>query len=147
MKAERHHARTLMGIQTRACNAAPQPIGELWQRFLVEELAEEIASRADDKLIAVYCDYEGDHTQPYTFFLGCEVIDVACCPDGYVLREIPVGDFVEFPSRGKMPRALMDTWQEIWGSNLKRSFIADFEVHDPATPDEVSVYVGVLGES
>ncbi|TWU45892.1 Bacterial transcription activator, effector binding domain [Novipirellula aureliae] len=143
MKPERLTARTLMGIETRASNDSPQTIGETWQRFMAERLADDIPSRADDCLIAAYYDYEGDHTKPYTFFVGCEVVDVACAPDGFVLKEIPANDYVPFPARGDMPQALIETWQRIWASDLQRNYNIDFELHNPAMPDEVMVYVGV----
>lgn len=143
METERQSARTLYGIEVRTSNATPGDIAAVWKRFFTEGLADEIPQRADDNLIAAYFDYAGDHTQPYTFFLGCEVIDVACVADGYVLRSLPAGEYAIFHAFGEMPDALLDTWERIWDSELPRTYEADFEVHDPETPHEVALYIGV----
>ncbi|MFG0265052.1 MAG: GyrI-like domain-containing protein [Rhodopirellula sp. JB055] len=143
MNIETLPARTLYGIETRTSNATPQDIAALWQRFTSENLADDIPDRVDDNLIAAYFDYEGDHTQPFTFFLGCEVIDACCAGDDFVLRELPVADYATFRARGEMPQALIETWQEIWSSQLNRSYLGDFEIHDPSRPQEVVVHVGV----
>ena len=60
----------LAGIQTRASNDDPSKIGELWGRFMSDEAVARL-DKLDPDPVAVYCDYDGDHTQPYTFFLGC----------------------------------------------------------------------------
>jgi len=141
---ERQHARTLYGIETRITDDPAAQIGAVWQKFLSENLADDIPERLDDLLIAMYFNYEGEPSDPYHFFLGCEVGDVACVQDGFALRTIPVGNYAEFLAVGKMPAALVETWQQIWKADLKRNFAADFEIHDPATPDQVAIYVGVI---
>ncbi len=143
MNTETQPSRTLYGIQTQTSNETPHEIAAIWQRFMADGLADEIPERADDQLIAAYFDYQGDHTQPYTFFLGCEVIDVDCAPEGFALRSLPAGRYAAFQARGPMPKTLIESWQQIRQSDLPRSYVADFEVHDPAKPDEVAIYVGV----
>tara|TARA_R110002049_G_scaffold285698_4_gene466971 strand:+ start:92687 stop:93121 length:435 start_codon:yes stop_codon:yes gene_type:complete len=143
MKIETYPARTLYGIETRTSNATPKQIAALWGRFIGENLADEIPERVDDNFVAAYFDYEGDHTKPFTFFLGCEVIDACCAVDDFVLREIPIAQYAVFTANGKMPQSLVETWQKIWDSGLSRSYLADFEIHDPANPEQVAVYVGI----
>ncbi len=143
METESHPPRTLIGIEARTSNAAPKEIGEIWQRFVQDKLSAGIPARKDNHLIAVYCEYDGDHTQPYTFFLGCAVADDAEPPEGFSRRTIPAGNYVRYAASGEMPRAIMETWQQIWKADLNRSFVADFEIHDPASPHDVAIYVGV----
>jgi len=144
MKIESHPARMLYGIETRTSNENPHEISALWQRFKSEDMAEDIPERVCDNLIAAYLDYEGDHTNPYTFFVGCEVIDACCAEEGCVLREIPAGDYAVFHAQGKMPAALIETWRQIRASDLNRTFVADFEIHDPENPDSIAIHVGVV---
>ncbi len=144
MNIEHQYARTLYGIETRITGDPASQIGAVWQRFLNENLTDDILERLDDRLIAMYFNYDGDHTQPYTFFLGCEVGDVACVPDEFALRTTPAGNYAEFLAAGEMPQSLIETWQQIWAPDLKRDFVADYEIHDPATPHEVAIYVGTI---
>ena len=143
MKIETQLERAIVGIECRASNDDPQSIGAVWQRFMAEQLAEKIANRADGKLIAVYCDYEGDHTKPYTFFLGCVVDRIADLPNGFSSRRIPGGRYVKRRAVGEMPHALVKEWTSIWESSLDRSFIADFEIHDPKSPESVDIFIGI----
>lgn len=143
MSIETQPARRAIGTECRASNENPEGIGAAWQRFMSEQLAAQIPGRTDDKLIAVYCEYEGDHTQPYTFFLGCVVAEDAEPPAGFTARTIPAGQYLKRQATGEMPAALIQEWSEIWASDLERNFVADFEIHDPATPDSVDLFLGV----
>lgn len=143
MIIRQQYARTLYGIEARIDADPVTQIGELWQRFLRENLADEIPSRLDDSLIALYCDYELDHTRPYTFFLGCEVLDVCSAEEGFVIRYTPVSDYAEFRATGNMPQALVEKWQQIWAMDLQRNYVADFEIHNPNVTNEVTIHVGI----
>lgn len=143
MNIESQPERTLVGIECRASNDAPESIGAAWQRFMAEQLADQIPHRADGNLIAVYCDYDGDQTQPYTFFLGCIVDLLAELPMGLTTRVIPAGRYIKRKAVGPMPAGLFKEWQNIWSSDLDRTYVADFEIHDPTQPDNVDVFVGV----
>ena len=135
--------RTLIGIESRASNDNPQAIGTIWQRFMAEQLAAQIPNRSDGHLIAIYCDYDGDHTEPYTFFLGCTVNDASDLPSGFTIRTLPAGRYVRRHAAGEMPAALVTAWRDIWTSDLDRAYDADFEIHDPTSPQAVDIFVGV----
>src|SRR6476620_9643433 len=47
--------------------------GGLWQKFEKENFASRISNKIGDEIYAVYFDYEGDHTKPFSYFIGCEV--------------------------------------------------------------------------
>lgn len=125
----------LVGLETRASNEDPGPIGGMWQRVHNDPFF-----LGAPELIAVYCEYEGDHTQPYTFFLGKEGTDA---PAGYVRRSVPAGQFARFWADGEQPATLIATWGLIWGTLTARRFEADYEVHSGANPSRVGIYVGV----
>ena len=107
------------------------------------QLADRIPNRVDANIIAVYCDYDGDHTQPYTFFLGCAVTNSNTIPDGFTTRTISTGQYHRRRANGTMPAALMAAWSDLWTSDLNRSYKTDFEIHDLASPNSVDIYVGV----
>lgn len=143
MNIETQPRRTLIGIEARASNDHPQAIGAVWQRFLEERLATQIPNRSDDKLIAVYCDYDSDHTQPYTFFLGCCVHDDTEPPNGLTARKIDAGRYTKRRVNGPMPAELLKAWTDIWQSDIDRAYQADFEIHDPSQPESVEIFVGL----
>ena len=47
--------------------------GNLWLKFEQEKYFEKIPGKLDDEVIAVYHEYEGDHTKPFSYFIGCKV--------------------------------------------------------------------------
>ena len=46
---------------------------KLWQKFEKENFASRISNKISDEIYAVYFEYEGDHTQPFSYFIGCKV--------------------------------------------------------------------------
>ncbi|WP_182866859.1 GyrI-like domain-containing protein [Rhodopirellula sp. JC639] len=143
MKIETHPVRLLYGIETRVCGVGDDQINALWDRFRADGLIDDMPERVDDALIAAYVQYEDDRSGPCTYFLGCEVFD-ACCPEeGFAIREIPAGTYAVFHAHGDQPDSVAETWQRIRSSNLSRNYLADFEVHDPADPSSVAIYVGI----
>lgn len=132
---------TVMGLAIRTSNETAHEIGGVWQRFMGEGLAAGIPGRIGASVIAVYCEYEGDHTAPYTFLLGCPVEPGTPVPAGYEARELPGGSYACFAAEGEQPQALMETWGQIWSADITRAFEVDYEVHDPATPSRVEICV------
>src|SRR5437868_2764063 len=56
--------------------------GNLWQKFEKENFAGRISNKISEEIYAVYFDYEGDHTKPFSYFIGCMVkTDLAPGPD------------------------------------------------------------------
>lgn len=131
----------LVGLSTRASNDDPRPIGALWGRS--GELRGEVAGALDDDLWAVYCEYESDHTRPYTFFLGRRVGTGAAAPAGLARRTVPAGTYAVVPAHGPQPATLIATWQAIWAMPLDRTYVADVERHPADDPERVEILVGV----
>lgn len=138
---EDRSALRLVGWETPASNDDPQPIGALWQRLHGEDLATQVVGRQGRTVYAVYSDYQGDHTQPYTYFLGYAVGSDAPVPGGLVARDVPAGPYARIEAVGEQPGALIEAWMAIWSADLERSFQLDYEVHDPEHPDRVLIYV------
>ena len=130
----------VVGLEVRAANDNLEPIGALWGRFFSDELVQQVVP-ADDFVVALYCEYEGDHTQPYTYFLGRRIATGTMVPEGLARRRVPAGTFARFIAEGEQPAALVDTWQSIWGVGLERRFAVDYELHVPGGP-RVEIFVG-----
>jgi predicted transcriptional regulator YdeE len=78
---------TLMGLslKKKTSNANGQSnidCGNLWQKFETEDYANKITGRLNDEVLAVYHDYEGDYTKPFSYFIGCRVKPGEPIPQG-----------------------------------------------------------------
>ena len=121
--------------------------GKLWQEFEAKNIAYKIHEKLSDEVFAVYHNYEGDHTQPFSYFIGCKVPKDTKIPDGMQALTIPAGRFDKRTAKGKMPDCIAEAWKEIWNSDLKRAYQADFEVYDERSKDwndgEVDIYLSI----
>ena len=135
----------LIGREVRTSNDDPSAIGGLWGSVYGDPFADKLPQKLGPEIYSVYCEYEGDHTQPYTCFLGYRVPEGTDVPEGLVGRRVPAGTYAEFVAEGEKPACIMETWQRIWQADITRAFESDYEVHapDPAAP--VAIYVGVSG--
>ncbi len=124
--------------------------GKLWQKFEKEEVAQKIPNKLNKAIYAVYFDYGGDHTQPFSYFIGCKVKVDADVPDGLQSLAIPQQQYEKVEAKGKMPDCIAQTWREIWNSKMARSYQYDFEVYDERSQNwedaEVDIYLGVKDE-
>ncbi|UZD23629.1 GyrI-like domain-containing protein [Algoriphagus halophytocola] len=141
---------TLLGIKlpsktTNRNEQAMQDCGALWQRFEQEKVYAAIPTKLREEVYAVYFDYEGDHTAPYSYFIGCPVEDSTSCPPGLETLTIPADSFLKLTARGKMPDCVANAWREIWKSDYGRSYHFDFEIYDQRSQDwsnaEVDIYL------
>lgn len=119
--------------------------GNLWQRFEKGGFAEKIPNKAGDEIYAVYYNYDGDHTQPFQYFIGCRVDEIETVPEEMDSLTIPDGSYNKLTAKGKMPDCIMNKWREIWSSNLNRGYSFDFEVYDERSHDwsnaEIDLYL------
>lgn len=151
MKTQAHTSFHLAGIQVRTENTggkAIQDIPALWQRFFETAVMQRIPHRIDDTVYCVYTDYAGDHTQPYTAFLGCRVSEPGSLPEGISALEVPGGRYVAHTVKGNLNEGLVfKAWESIWQSDLKRAYTADYEVYGPNAVDpqaaEVTIFVAI----
>ena len=121
--------------------------GNLWGKFQSGNYASKIPNKLDDEVIAVYHQYEGDHTQPYSFFIGCKVQSEMEVPDSMETIKILKGNYQKIIAKGKFPDCIVNTWKEIWDSNISRTYQTDFEVYGEKSKDwndaEVEIYISV----
>lgn len=119
--------------------------GNLWQKFEQEGYADSILNKKGDEVYAVYYGYEGDHTQPFRYFIGCRVAENTHVPEGLDSLTIPKGSFRKITAKGKMPDCIANTWKDIWKSGIQRAYLFDFEIYDERSKDwsdaEVDIYL------
>lgn len=141
----------IIGISIRTTNEngqAKKDIGGLWQKFMSENIMAKIPNVVDETIYAVYTDYEGDHTNPYTTILGCKVSSLSEVPKEMVSKEIEGSTYTKFTAKGDLTdNAVIDAWVKIWNMDLERTYTADFESYgtkaiNPAD-GEADIYVAV----
>jgi len=148
---------TVIGISARTTNAIEMSgrgvIGNEWNRFMNDGLLGKIPHRTDTNILALYTDYESDHTGAYTFILGTKVSSADNVPPGMVIKEVPPGKYAVFATaRGPAAKVVPQSWQLI--NSLPKSapggdriYQCDFEVYGPSAADpqhaQVDIYVGI----
>ena len=104
--------------------------GKLWHTFESGQYADRIQNKTSEEIYAVYYGYEGDHTAPFRYFIGCSVEDNSSVPEGMNRLTIPEGKYQKITASGRMPDCMVSAWKEIWSSDLERSYRIDFECYD-----------------
>jgi predicted transcriptional regulator YdeE len=123
----------IAGVAVRTINKdgrADQDIGNLWQTFTQNNMAEKLEDREGEELYCVYTDYESDHNDYYTAILGCKVSSIEYLPEGFTGKAIPGGKYRVFTPTGKFPANIKAAWEYIWQADINRTYTADFDVYD-----------------
>ena len=114
-----------------------------WEKFHKESILDQIPNKTNNHILALYTDYEGDYTKPFSYLIGCEVSTLATVPPGLTGKVIPVSTYAVFTAQGEFPQALVTAWQTIWTSSLNRSYTNDFELYDLAESTKAKVYIAL----
>ena len=147
----------VVGLATRTNNAGQtggkNVIGDIWHTFLSQNLAAKIPNKIGVDLIAVYTDYETDHTGHYTYLLGLPVLSAESLPAKLTVKHIPAGRYAVFSSdRGPKTKVVPELWQRIWSMSPgelggTRAFKTDYEIYDQRAADpenaQIDVYIGL----
>ena len=142
---------TVVGITVRTTNEngkAAKDIPMLWGKFMEEDIRSKIPNRVDETIYAIYTDYVGDHTQPYTTLIGYHVKDLDNIHEDLTVKIIPAASYVKFTAKGDLTKgAVYDAWMKIWNTDLKRTYTADLEVYGEKainpTEGEVEIFIAV----
>lgn len=151
--------KTVAGISARTNNFAPdmgKVIGGLWQRFYSDGIYQGIPDKVNSKALGIYTEYAGREKDDYTVVTACE-IETDRKSDGSYFEQcsriaqdikimtIPAGKYARFIARGDMHEAVAAVWQEIWNTDLPRSFVCDFEEYqnDDMEQAEIHIYIGL----
>lgn len=142
----------IIGIATKTSNTtgkAVEDLGVLWGRFFEEQIGGKIPGKVSDDIYAIYTDYESDYTGEYTCLIGYRVDSLETIGEGLVSREFAGGEYSKYIAQGKMPEAVVSTWQEIWekDAELERKYTADFEVYGAKSQNgdnsEVEIFIAI----
>ena len=149
---ERISSFNIIGIAINTSNAdgkALMDLGTLWGRFFSENIAAQIPNAINHNIYALYTDYETNHTGKYTALIGLAVSDLDNIAPGLTAKSIASGNYLKYVARGKMPEAIVKTWEEIWQNDhlLNRKYTVDFERYDERSNNgdqsEVEVFIAV----
>ena len=140
----------VIGIEIRTSNQkAMLDLPKLWDKFFAENIKNQIPNKVNSNYLAVYTNYEGNHTKPYTCILCCEVNTLDTIPAGMVGKTIPFAKYEVFTVVGKMPDKIFEAWNDIWNSDIekRRAYIADFEQYGNkygnSENSEMEIYIGI----
>jgi predicted transcriptional regulator YdeE len=119
MNIQQHAGFYIAGLTARTNNAHEMSgkgkIGNVWQEFLQPNLVAKIPNKMGVDLIAVYTDYETDHTGHYTYLLGLPILSTESLPPNLTVKRIPAGRYAVFSSsRGPKTQIIPEIWQRIW---------------------------------
>lgn len=138
------------GIAARTTNEdgkAQIDIGNLWTKFISENIAGQFQARVSDDIYCVYTDYENDHTGWYTAVLGCQIAGPEDS-EGMFTALIPKGTYRVYKPVGKFPDSVSDAWREIWRDCSSRSYIADYDLYKAGAESfadtKTEIYVGFI---
>ncbi len=135
---EQVQSRRVAGIAARCSNGNPAAIGALWERFFRDNVANTVKGNG---MYAVYFDYEGDFTKPYTLLIGAEIARDTTVPQGVRECLIEAGPYQPFDASGPKPGSIIAAWQRVWASNVPRAYRTDFESYGPG--EQVTIFVGL----
>ncbi|PQO36942.1 hypothetical protein C5Y96_07205 [Blastopirellula marina] len=130
-------------------NADTARLPKLYEKYETDNIDALIPNPVEPKKrIAVYADYESDQSGQFTMLLGREVSPEAEIPDQLDKVRIHKGSYLHFIGEGEMPQTVLKTWKEIWhffeeDTAYTRSFEADFEIYDEASPNRVDIFIAV----
>ncbi len=128
-------------------DTASEIINGLWEKFFKDSIGQQVDDRIDDVIYAVYSDYEGDYTKPYRITIGYKVSNNGSAKSDLHHVRVEMDDYAMMSASGEQPKALIETWEAIWQSDLDRSYKTDFEVYGKRFFEEgvheVLVAVGV----
>ncbi len=142
----------IIGISTRTTNKnnqSKQDLEKLWERFYSEKIIEKIPNKSSSQILSIYTDYKSDFKDEYTAIIGLAVSKLDEIPNGLIGREFKSDNFQKFIAKGIMPKAVLDTWLDIWHreNELNRKYSYDFEVYgeefQKGENSEVEIYLSV----
>lgn len=148
MTITKRDALTIVGLSARTSNnkgKAEKDIPQLWKRFMSENTLNRIPSKTDETVYAIYTDYEGDHTKPYTIVIGCSVSNLDNIPEDMTVKMVPSANYTQFIAKGDLTKdAVINTWMDIWNTDLKRTYTTDIEIYGEKALDPTNGEAEIL---
>lgn len=137
-------AMRVVGTSIRTTNqaeadAAPGegPIAMAWQAFEALDLAKKLPNpHVSGEVVAIYHDYESDHTGAYTLTIGLRVTSLHQVPKGMDGIEVPFQTYARFPFEGPPGNVVGETWGRILDTDLNRTYTYDLEIYHAEGSEE-----------
>lgn len=124
------------GVALRTTNEkAATTIPQHWEAFF--KTFPQISNKKSSDIIALYCDYAGDHTQPYTLIIGHEVQSTA---SNVTAKYVPASTYAVFTVNDRTQVAA--AWHHIWRTPIQRTYTGDFELYRNDT-SQVEIFVAI----
>jgi predicted transcriptional regulator YdeE len=157
MHIQHHTGFDVVGMATRTQNSIESTensrIAKIWNDFLSQNLAAKIPDKRGVDLIAVYSDYESDHTGHYGYLLGLPVASSLRLTPNLAVKHVLAGLYkVVTSKRGLVTEVVPEVWRRIWSMSPEelggtRAYLTDYEVYDQRAADpensQIDVYVGL----
>lgn len=133
----------LVGVSATTGNNDPnmgKTIGGLWEKLYQGGVYGEIKNKVNEYAIGLYSDYTADG---YLVTAGNQV-SKAENPE-LTVKIIPAGKYAKFSVHGHMERAVAEAWEDIWQTELDRSFTGDFEEYLNSDFDncDIDIYIAL----
>lgn len=139
---------TIVGLAIRTSNdpgKADRDIPQLWEKFMADNTASRIPNKVSETIYAIYTDYEGDHSQPYTLVIGCNVSSLDNIPEDMTVKIVPESNYAQFIAKGDLTKdAVINTWMDIWNTNLNRTYTTDIEIYGEKAMDPTNGEAEIL---
>ncbi|MBP6870283.1 effector binding domain-containing protein [Candidatus Babeliales bacterium] len=133
----------IVGLAVRTDNErAMKDIPEVCAKFQ-EGWQEKITNCVNDDIVCAYLEYDEDFNKPYTYIIGCIVKNADKIPAGMVCKELAGGTYAKVEVFGEYPESLLAAWEDIWDSDIDRSYTTDFELYDQHFTDENDYYFNI----
>lgn len=140
-------SKQITGISIRTSNANEMnpdtaQIGALHQRFDNNVIVD---YKSGARVYGVYFNYESDANGEFTVLSGADTIESS--KTSLETINLAEGKYLLFKGCGEMPKAVIDTWGEIWHyfsnqeTKEERIYNTDFELYNSET--EVEIYIGI----
>jgi predicted transcriptional regulator YdeE len=143
---------SVIGITVKTNNNDPVKLSNdmqnLWNKFMSENIMNQIQGKIDNNIYCIYTEYEGDYTKPYLALLGCKVDNLDAVPAGLIGKKFNSGSYTKYMAKGNLLQGIVyEKWKHIWNSDIARTYIADFEVYGEKSQNlenaEVDIFIGV----
>lgn len=134
----------VVGVSARTKNSAKdmtEVIGSLWDGFYKGGVYNKLENLSKDKAIELYSDYENDENGEYSVTVGCEVTEEAKVIENAIVKVIPAGKYAKFVVKGDAIKSVQEFWAKLYGMNLERAFICDFEEYQDDSMDNATIII------
>ncbi len=109
------------GVTSNTDPKMQEIIGGLWAKLYAGNAPYDVKNRVNAYAIGLYSDYKEDQ---YTVTAGFEVSKPE--NEELTVKVIPAGTYAKFSITGTM-EDVGKAWNEIWNTDLDRSYTGDFE--------------------